>query len=52
MLSAQQPGKYWYHFFNIFGMTPPLLGIEPGTYWTLPLGYRGGWKNIFKFVVH
>ena len=46
MLSAQQ-GDYWYHFYNVFGMTWSLTG-----YWTwdlpaleastLPLGYRGG----------
>ena len=28
MFSAKQ-GNYWYHFYNVFGMTQ--LGIEPGT---------------------
>ena len=30
MYSAKQ-GHYWYHFYNVFGMTDPCLGIEPGT---------------------
>ena len=30
MFSAKQ-GHYWYHFYNVFGMTRPWLGIEPGT---------------------
>ena len=30
MFSAKQ-GNYWYHFYNVFGMTDPCLGIEPGT---------------------
>ena len=30
MLSAKQ-GNHWYHFVNVFGMTRPLAGIEPGT---------------------
>ena len=25
MLSAKQ-GNYWYHFYNVFGMTPSLTG--------------------------
>ena len=42
MLSAKQ-GNYWYHYYNVFGMTrgfnpgPPTLEAR-----TLPLGYRGG----------
>jgi len=45
MLSAKQ-GYYWYHFYNVFGMTrslnpgPPALEAS-----TLPLGYRGGEKS-------
>ena len=52
MLSAKQ-GHYWYHFYNVFGMTWSLTGgLNP---WppaleasTLPLGYRGGghWLGI------
>ena len=42
MLSAKQ-GNYWYHFYNVFGMT---WGLNPGPpaldAGTLPLGYRGG----------
>ena len=42
MLSAKQE-NHWYHFFNVFGMTQPLVGIEPRTFAlkaiTLPLGY-------------
>ena len=48
MLSAKQ-GNYWYHFYNIFGMTRPLSGLNPGPpaleASTLPLGYRGGGLN-------
>ena len=54
MFSAKQ-GNYWYHSYNVFGMTlwydtvldwglnqgPPILEAS-----TLPLGYRGG-GNIF-----
>ena len=29
MLSAKQ-WNYWYHFYNFFGMTRSLTGIEPG----------------------
>ena len=42
MLSAKQ-GHYWYHFYNVFGITrslnpgPPALEAS-----TIPLGYRGG----------
>jgi len=43
MFSAKQ-GHYWYHFYNVFGMTRSLTGD-----WTRdlphlkpPLGYRGG----------
>ena len=41
MLSAKQ-GNYWYHFYNVFGMTRSLTGFEPETASTVPLGYRGG----------
>ena len=46
MLSAKQ-GHYWYHFYNVFGMTRSLTGeLKPGSPAlddsTLPLGYRGG----------
>ena len=45
--SAKQ-GNYWYHFYNVFGMTRSLTGdwtrdlphSKPAC--TLPLGYRGG----------
>ena len=50
MLSAKQ-GNYWYHFYNVFGMTrsldwglnpvPPALEAS-----TIPLGYRGGGVDI------
>ena len=30
VLSAKQ-GNYWYHFYNVFGMTRSRLGIEQGT---------------------
>ena len=30
MLRAKQ-GNHRYHFYNVFGMTRPWLGIEPGT---------------------
>ena len=33
MLSGKQ-GYYWYHFYNVFGMTQSLSGIEPGTSYT------------------
>ena len=50
MFSAKQ-GHYWYHFYNVFGMTirpldwglnagPPALDAS-----TIPLGYRGGGCN-------
>ena len=53
MFSAKQ-GHYWYHFYNIFGMTLSLTGdwtwdlpptLEAST---LPLGYRRGgpWLGI------
>ena len=46
MLSSKQ-GNYWYHFYNVFGMTRSFTGdwtlghpaLEAST---LPLGYRGG----------
>ena len=49
MFSAQQ-GNYWYHLYNVFGMTRSLLEAS-----TLPLGYRGGGitadlSNIFSDV--
>ena len=44
MLSAKR-GNYWYHFYNVFGMTRSVTrGIELGTSITLPLGNRGGGK--------
>jgi len=36
MFSAK-PGHYWYHFYNVFGMTRSLTGDS-----NIPLGYRGG----------
>ena len=50
MLSAKQ-GHYWYHFYNVFGMTrslkpgPPALDAS-----TIPLGYRGGGMPSSDFV--
>mgnify|MGYP000066582269 FL=1 len=46
MFSTKQ-GHFWYHFYNIFGMTQTLTGglnlgppaLEAST---IPLGYRGG----------
>ena len=46
MFSAKQ-GHYWYHLYNVFGMTRSLTGglnqgppaLEAST---IPLGYRGG----------
>ena len=37
MLSSEQ-GNHWYHFFNVFGMTRPLAGTEPGTWPALEAG--------------
>jgi len=46
MFNAKQ-GHYWYHFYNVFGMTrslnPGLLALEAST---LPLGYRGGGSDV------
>ena len=51
MFSAKQ-GNYWYHFYNVFGMSvldwelnpgPPTLDAS-----TLPLGYRGGGTFLFN----
>ena len=33
MLSGKQ-GYYWYHFYNVFGITRSLSGIKPGTSYT------------------
>ena len=46
MFSAKH-GNYWYHFYNVFGMTRSLTGeLNPGPPTleasTLPLGHRGG----------
>ena len=46
MFIAKQ-GHYWYHFYNVFGMTLVLdWGLNPGPPAlepsTIPLGYRGG----------
>mgnify|MGYP007133269449 FL=1 len=46
MFIAKQ-GHYWYHFYNVFGMTLVLdWGLNPGPAAleasTIPLGYRGG----------
>ena len=46
MFSAEQ-GNYWYHFYNVFGMTRSIVGgLNPGSpaleASTLPLNYRGG----------
>ena len=50
MLSAKR-GNYWYHFYNVFGMTRSVTrGIEPGTSRTLPLGNRGGGE--FDLIIY
>ena len=47
MFSPKQR-KYWYHFYNLFGMTRSLTGdwtLDPPPALvasTIPLGYRGG----------
>ena len=46
MFSAEQ-GHFWYHFYNVFGMTRSLTGgLNPGPptleVSTIPLGYQGG----------
>jgi len=47
MFSAKQ-GNYWYHSYNVFGMTrslnpgPPALEAS-----TIPLGYRGGGYSLY-----
>ena len=50
---CQTLGNYWYHFYNVFGMTRSLTGgLNPGPLAleasTLPLGYQGGglWLGI------
>ena len=53
MLSAKQR-NYWYHFYNVFGMT---RGLNPGhpalEARTIPLGYRGGGTLDFvSFVIY
>ena len=49
MFSAKQ-GNYWYHFYNVFGMTRSLTGLDPGSpildASTLPLGYQGGIERL------
>ena len=49
MFSAKQ-GHYWYHFYNVFGMTRSLTGLNPGPpaleASTIPLGYRGGGTRV------
>ena len=57
MLSAKQ-GNYWYHFYNVFGMTWSFkfdCGLNPGhpalEASTLPLGYRGGGREVFLISV-
>ena len=51
MFSAKQ-GHYWYHFYNVFGMTQSLpKGLNPGPPTleasTIPLGYRGGGRATY-----
>ena len=45
MFSAKQ-GHYWYHCYNVFGMTRSLTWLNSGPpaleASTIPLGYRGG----------
>jgi len=45
MLRDKQ-GNYWYHFYNVFGMTrslnPRPTALEAST---LPLGYQGGGRS-------
>ena len=55
MFSAKQ-GNYWYHFYNVFGMTTVLdSGLNPGPpaleASTLPLGYREGGQCFVKIVL-
>ena len=51
MFSAKQ-GNYWYHFYNVFGMTRS-WGMNPGPpaleASTIPLGYRGGGSVVIDF---
>ena len=49
MLSAKQ-GHYWYHFYNVFGMTGLSAGPAALDASTLPLGYRGGGMYISENV--
>ena len=53
MFSAKQ-GHYWYHFYNVFGMTRLVdWGLNPGPpaleASTIPLGYRGGGIDLSDF---
>ena len=55
MLSPKQ-GNYWYHFYNVFGMTRSFdWGLNPGPPTldasTLPQGYRGGGGCAFSCVL-
>ena len=56
LLSAKQE-YYWYHFYNVFGMTRSLIGggLNPGPpalkASTLPLGYRGGGTITYNMQV-
>ena len=49
MFSVKQ-GNYWYHFYNVFGMTRSLTGLNLGPpildACTLPLGYQGGIERL------
>ena len=53
--SVLNKGNYWYHFYNVFGMTRSLTGgLNPGPpaldTSTLPLGYRGGGVSFIEFL--
>ena len=54
MFSAKQ-GNYWYHFYNVFGMTRSLTGLNPGPpildASTLPLGYQGGIERLMLMLM-
>ena len=48
-------GNYWYHFYNVFGITRSLTWwLNPGPHAleasTLPLGYRGHIVCVFVIV--
>ena len=53
MFSAKQ-GHYWYHFYNVFGMTRSLTELNPGPpaleASTIPLGYRGGGYSVSQWL--